>query len=81
MSNITKSFSDNEIFQAVSFNLKAGEVHILMEENSSGKSTLMNILMGIYHGDQGKYQAFGGGPGSGQGGTRRTPGSFSLPGY
>jgi ABC-type sugar transport system ATPase subunit len=59
MSNITKSFSGNEVLHSVSFDLKAGEVHTLMGENGSGKSTLMKILMGIYHGEQGTIRLFG----------------------
>jgi ABC-type sugar transport system ATPase subunit len=59
MSNITKSFSGNEVLHAVSFDLNAGEVHTLMGENGSGKSTLMKILMGIYQRDQGTIRLFG----------------------
>jgi ABC-type sugar transport system ATPase subunit len=59
MDNITKSFSGNKVLHAVSFNLKAGEVHALMGENGSGKSTLMKILMGIYHGEKGTIRLFG----------------------
>ncbi|MDR0760505.1 MAG: sugar ABC transporter ATP-binding protein [Treponema sp.] len=59
MSNITKSFSGNEVLHSVSFNLKAGEVHTLMGENGSGKSTLMKILMGIYQGYRGTIRLFG----------------------
>lgn len=59
MSNITKSFSGNEVLHSVSFNLKAGETHTLMGENGSGKSTLMKILMGIYQKDQGTIRLFG----------------------
>ena len=59
MSNITKSFSGNEVLHSVSFDLKAGEVHTLMGENGSGKSTLMKILMGIYRREGGTVRLFG----------------------
>ena len=38
----------------VDFELKAGEVHALLGENSAGKSTLIKILGGIYSIDKGK---------------------------
>jgi ABC-type sugar transport system ATPase subunit len=59
MDNITKSFSGNEVLHGVAFNLKEGEVHALMGENGSGKSTVMKILMGIYHGEKGTIRLFG----------------------
>lgn len=54
MKNITKSFPGVQALDNVSFNLKAGEVHVLMGENGAGKSTLMKILGGMYHPDSGE---------------------------
>ena len=54
MKNITKYFPGVVALNNVSFNLKKGEVHVLIGENGAGKSTLMNILAGIYHMDAGE---------------------------
>lgn len=54
MKNISKSFSDNKVLNAVQLSVEAGEVHALLGENGAGKSTLMKILGGIYQKDQGE---------------------------
>lgn len=48
MIGITKRFGSNIVLQDVSFNVRAGETHILAGENGAGKSTLIKILGGIH---------------------------------
>ncbi|WP_140635868.1 sugar ABC transporter ATP-binding protein [Methylibium rhizosphaerae] len=50
---VSKSFSGVRALEDVSFDLRPGEVHVLMGENGAGKSTLMKILTGIYRRDAG----------------------------
>ncbi len=54
MKHITKVFPGVKALDDMSFNLKAGEVHVLIGENGAGKSTLMKILAGAYSPDAGE---------------------------
>jgi len=47
MEGVTKSYSGITVLNNVNFDLKKGEVHALVGENGSGKSTMIKILMGI----------------------------------
>ncbi|MDR8391727.1 sugar ABC transporter ATP-binding protein [Aliifodinibius sp. S!AR15-10] len=53
MENITKRFPGVLALDDVKFDLKRGEVHVLLGENGAGKSTLMKILSGAYEKDDG----------------------------
>jgi ribose transport system ATP-binding protein len=52
--NITKEFPGVLALKNVSFDLKKGEVHVLIGENGAGKSTLMKVLSGVYQPEEGE---------------------------
>ncbi|MTI61059.1 MAG: sugar ABC transporter ATP-binding protein [Firmicutes bacterium] len=54
MKNINKSFYGVQALKDVNFNVRKGEVHVLIGENGAGKSTLMKILSGAYQKDTGE---------------------------
>ena len=53
MRGIYKSFPGVRALQNVDFTLEEGEIHALMGENGAGKSTMLNMIAGVYPIDQG----------------------------
>ncbi len=54
MKDISKSFYGNKALDNVSFNLRKGEIHVILGENGAGKTTLVKILAGLYSPDSGE---------------------------
>ncbi len=54
LKNITKIFGTVTANDHVNFDLKAGEIHAILGENGAGKSSLMNVLAGVYQPDFGE---------------------------
>ncbi len=52
--DISKSFAGVTVLDRVELSLEKGKVHALMGENGAGKSTFMNLLMGVYPPDEGQ---------------------------
>jgi ribose transport system ATP-binding protein len=55
---ICKSFPGVRALHEVDFDLKPGEVHVLMGENGAGKSTLIKIFSGAYSLDMGDWSLY-----------------------
>lgn len=54
--NLHVSVGDTEILKGIDLKVNAGEVHVIMGSNGSGKSTFMNSIMAnpIYNVTEGK---------------------------
>ena len=52
--NIDKHFGITHALDNVSFTFNKGEIHALIGENGSGKSTMFNVILGSLFPDEGK---------------------------
>lgn len=59
MTGIVKCFGPVRANDGIDFTVKEQEIHCLLGENGTGKSTLMNILFGLYHPDEGEISIHG----------------------
>ena len=59
LDRISKRFGALVANDAITFDVKQGEIVALLGENGAGKTTLMNILFGHYVADAGSISVFG----------------------
>jgi simple sugar transport system ATP-binding protein len=52
--NITKSFGGLVAVNNMSMGVNAGEVVAILGDNGAGKSTMIKVISGVYHADEGK---------------------------
>lgn len=52
--NITKSFGGIQALKKVNFEVAPGQIHCLVGENGSGKSTFVKVVAGVHAPDQGE---------------------------
>jgi len=56
---VTKSYPGVRANEAISFDIRAGEIHALLGENGAGKSTLVKMIYGLVHPDAGAMMLAG----------------------
>ncbi|ANM06887.1 sugar ABC transporter ATP-binding protein (plasmid) [Rhizobium phaseoli] len=57
--NVAKSFGETKALKKCDFEARAGEVHAIVGENGSGKSTMAKIMSGVLHPDSGSVSVLG----------------------
>jgi ABC-type sugar transport system ATPase subunit len=61
MRGISKRFGATRALDAVTLDLRRGEVHALVGENGAGKSTLIKVMTGVHPPDDGEILVEGAG--------------------
>ena len=59
LDHVCKSFHTVKAVNDVSFSIGKGEVHAICGENGAGKSTMMNLIAGVYRTDSGEMRLDG----------------------
>lgn len=56
LKNIYKNFGNISALHNVSISTHSGKIHCILGDNGAGKSSLVNILSGVFQPDKGEYQ-------------------------
>ena len=56
---LEKSFSDTRVLKNLNLSISTGQVYGLIGKNAAGKTTLLRIIMGLLHQDQGEATILG----------------------
>ncbi|BCH30325.1 ABC transporter ATP-binding protein [Mesorhizobium sp. L-8-10] len=59
MIGVSKTFGGVHALRDVDLSLAEGEIHGLVGENGAGKSTMMKLIAGVYHGFEGEMRVAG----------------------
>ncbi|PDT01654.1 sugar ABC transporter ATP-binding protein [Rhizobium chutanense] len=59
LADVAKSFGETKALKKCDFEAHAGEVHAIVGENGSGKSTMAKIMSGVLHPDSGTVSILG----------------------
>ena len=59
LKNISKKFGDKYANKGVNLNLYNGEILAILGENGSGKTSMVNMIAGIYYPDEGEIYVDG----------------------
>lgn len=54
INGLSKSFGGNHIFESIDISVNKGEIYGIIGTNGSGKTTIFNLICGIYKPDSGK---------------------------
>lgn len=57
--NLTKSFSGRKVINELSFEVNKGEVFALLGHNGAGKSTTIDLILGLKSPDEGNTTILG----------------------
>lgn len=59
MTNVTKSFENNEVIKSCNLNIEQGKIYGLLGMNGSGKTTIFKLLIGLLSPDIGSIEILG----------------------
>jgi ribose transport system ATP-binding protein len=59
MSQVSKSYSGQQVLHQVNLQVRAGEIHALVGENGAGKTTIVKLLLGLEKPDAGEIRLEG----------------------